>query len=284
MDRDETLMVRMGNVWDRAVEVLRGRSSILGSIALGTIFVPTLVGNAVSAFAAPASGSPATPATGGLGAVVALAILLAGVWGQLAMLAVSSDPATTRADAGRQATQRLLPALGIVLLLGVVFTLAFMPLIFFLMRAGVNFTSPNAMQSVSASTAGSASLYILVLMVLGLVVGARLLLLNAVIVNERRGIGAILRSVRLTKGMTLRIIGLMLLFGLVLLVPMLAVQSVVGLVARLVLGGDAPGLVAFLASAAGAVVTTVFSVVAAAFTAQLYVAAVADKDGASIGI
>ena len=277
-------MVRMGNVWDRAVEVLRGRSSILGSIAVGAIFVPTLVSNAVSTFLTPTPGATVGASTGAIGAVLALAVLLVSVWGQLAMLAVSSDPATTRADAGRQATQRLLPALGIVLLLGVIFTLAFMPLVFILMRAGVNFTAPNAMQTVSAGTAGSASLYILVLMVLGLIVGARLLLLNAVIVNERRGIGAIMRSVRLTRGMTLRVIGLMLLFGLVLLVPMIAVQSVVGLIARLVLGGDAPGLVAFLASAAGAVVTTVFSVVAAAFTAQLYVAAVADKDGASIGI
>lgn len=283
-------MVRMGDVWDRAVEVLRGRSSILGSIALGAIFVPTLVGNAVSAFLTPAAaGAGAAPSTGALGAVLALAVLLAGIWGQLAMLAVSSDPATTRADAARQATQRLLPALGIVLLLGLVFTLAFVPLIVILMRAGVDFTSATAVQSVSAGTAGSASLYILVLLVLGLVVGARLLLLNAVIVNERRGIGSILRSVRLTRGMTGRIVGLMLLFALVLLIPTIAVQSVVGLIARLVLGGDAPGLVAFLAGAAGAVVTTIFSVVAAAFIAQLYVAAVADKDGsagtgASIGI
>ena len=277
-------MVRMGNVWDRAVEVLRGRSSILGSIAVGAIFVPSLVGNAVSTFLTPTPGANVAATTGLLGLVLGLAVLLVSIWGQLAMLAVASDPATTRADAGRQATQRLLPAVGIVLLLGVVFTLAFMPLVFILMRAGVNFTSLNAMQTVSASTAGSASLYILVMMVLGLVVGARLLLLNAVIVNERRGIGAIMRSVRLTRGMTLRIIGLMLLFALVLLVPMIAVQSVFGLVARLVLGGDAPGLVTFIASAAGAVVTTIFSVVAAAFTAQLYVAAVADKDGASIGI
>ena len=284
MDRDETLMVRMGNVWDRAVEVLRGRSSILGSIALGTIYVPTLVSNAAGAFLSPTPGATVAASTGALGAVLALAALLAGVWGQLAMLAVSSDPATTRADAGRQATQRLLPALGIVLLLGVAFTLAFMPLVFFLMRAGVNVTAPNAMQTVSAGTAGSASLYILVLLVLGLIVGARLLLLNAVIVNERRGLGAIMRSVRLTRGMTLRIIALMLLFGIALLVPFKAVTSVTQLIAALLLGNSSPNLVAFLASAAGAVVTTVFSVVAAAFTAQLYVAAAADRDRASIGI
>ena len=83
MDRDETLMVRMGNVWDRAVEVLRGRSSILGSIALGTIYVPTLVSNAVSAFAAPASGNTATPAIGAFGAGAGVAAAPVGGLGQL---------------------------------------------------------------------------------------------------------------------------------------------------------------------------------------------------------
>lgn len=278
-------MVRMGNVWDRAVEVLRGRAGILGPIAALAIFVPAVVGNAANAFVTPGTASASLTA-----GVVGIVLALVSIWGQLALLAVASDPATTRDDAVRTATARLLPAIGIVLLLGLVFVLAAIPLVLILMRAGVNFAQAGAMQpaalgAMPAGTGGALSLYVLVMVVVCLFVGARLLLLNAVIVNERRGIGSILRSVRLTAGMTWRIVALLLLFAVVLLVPTMAVQAVVGVVARLVLGGDAIATVAFLASSAGAVVTTIFSVIAAAFTAQLYVAAVAEQDGvASNGI
>ncbi len=117
------------------------------------------------------------------------------------------------------------------------------------------------------------------LLVVAFVIGARLILLNPVILNERRGLGAVMRSFRLTRGLTLKIVGVMILFAIVLLVPMMAIQAVVGLVARLILGADAQPAIGFLAGTAGAAVTSLFSVVAAAFTAQLYVAVADDRAG-----
>ncbi len=269
-------MVRMGNIWDRTVEVLRGRASILGPIAATAIFLPAIVNNAVTAFAKPGS-----PGIAILAMVVALGVLVANVWGQLAMLAVATHPATTRSDAGRQATARLLPALGVLLVLGLVFGLALLPPLIAMARAGIDMTNRAAMQAMPAGVTGMIGLYSLVMLIVILFIGARLILLNPVVLNERRGLGALARSVRLTKGMTLRIVGLMILFGVVVLVPTLAIQSIVGLILRLVLGANGIPVAVFIASAAGAAVTTVFTVVAAAFTAQLYVAVVAEEEPAA---
>ncbi len=266
-------MVRIGTVWDRTVDVLKGRAGILVPIAVMSLFLPSVVNTALAAFGPTGSGAVAL-----LGMVVALAVLLANIWGQLAMLAVATHPATTRADAGRQATARLLPALGVILTMAVLFALALVPPIAVMMNAGIDLTHGSvAVQSLPASVSGFIGLYSLVLLVVVFVVGARLILLNPVILNERRGLGAVMRSFRLTRGLTLKIIGVMVLFAIVLLVPMLAIQAVFGLIARLILGAESLNAVGFVAGVAGAAVTSLFSVVAAAFTAQLYVAVADDR-------
>jgi hypothetical protein len=273
--RGMAIMVRIGTVWDRTVDVLKGRANILVPIAAMSLFLPSVVNTALAAFGPKGAGAVAL-----LGAALALAVLLANIWGQLAMLAVATHPATTRADAGRQATARLLPALGVILAMAVLFALALVPPIVAVMNAGIDLTRGTvAVQSLPAGVSGFIGLYSLVLLVVAFVLGARLILLNPVILNERRGLGAVMRSVRLTRGLTLKIIGVMILFAIVLLVPMMAIQAIVGLVARLILGPDALPAIGFLAGVAGAAVTSLFSVVAAAFTAQLYVAVADDRTG-----
>lgn len=260
-------MVSMGQVWDRTTDVLRGRAGILLPIAALSIFLPAVVNAALSNFV------PVTSAaTGLLSVLVSLAVVAATIWGTLAIVAVATDPATTRADAGAQATGRLLPAVGIFVALGIVLSLAFLPIVVALLRAGVDFTRPNPTISLARGTAGFISLYTLVLTAFGFWLSARLMLLNPVIVNERAGLRSVTRSIELTRGLTWRMIGLLILFAVVVLVPTLAVQWVVFVVARLPLGESGIPLARFLGSAAGAVVTTGFSVVAAVFQAQLYVA------------
>ena len=268
-------MVRIGTVWDRTVDVLKGRENILVPIAVMSLFLPSVANTALAAFGPRGSGAVAL-----LGTVVAFAVLLANIWGQLAMLAVATHPATTRADAGRQATARLLPALGVILAMAVLFALALVPPVGAMMNAGIDLTSGTiSVQSLPPGVSGFIGLYSLALLVVAFVIGARLILLNPVILNERRGLGAVMRSFRLTRGLTLKIVGVMILFAIVLLVPMMAIQAVVGLVARLILGADAQPAIGFLAGTAGAAVTSLFSVVAAAFTAQLYVAVADDRAG-----
>lgn len=275
-------MVRIGTVWDRATDVLRGRAAIMTPIAALAIWLPAVVSNAVGAYVQPTAGAAPSPATGLLVAVVTIAVLVLSIWGQLALLAIASHPATTRADATRAATARLLPALGVVLAIVLLFVLLVLPVLVALAAAGVDFQSESSMQTLPAGTGAFVGLYSLVLVPVAIWFSARVMLLNPVVLNERRGLGAIRRSFQLTRGLTWKIVGVLLLFGVVILVALLATQGVASIVFRLILGADQRATVTFLAASIGAIVTTAMSVVAAAFTAQLYVAAVADKDAATL--
>lgn len=267
-DRDIGGHVSIGQVWDRTTDVLRGRTGIIAPIATLAIFLPTVVNAALTSFA-PAGATT----TSLLAAAIALAVVVATVWGTLAIIAVATDPATTRADAHRQASARLLPAIGIVVALGMILSLAFVPVVVALVQGGVDVTRPNTAVNLSTGAASFITLYMLVLMALGLWLSARLMLLNPVILNERRGLRSVTRSIELTRGLTWRLVGVLILFAIVVLVPTLAVQAVVGVVVRLLLGEGGIATATFLAAVAGAVVTTAFSAVAAVFQAQLYVAA-----------
>ena len=126
--------------------------------------------------------------------------------------------------------------------------------------------------------AGGIALYGLVLLGLLLWIGARLLITNAVIVREKRMFSALRQSWKLTRGMTWRIIGVILLFALVSWVSMLAANMVFGSIFALVTGGPAEGitLAGVLTSIVVAAVQTGFTVLVPAFTAKLYLALAAD--------
>jgi hypothetical protein len=265
-------MVKMGTVWDRTVEVLNGRTAMIASIAVLGILLPSVIRDGFVTFS---TRGTVTFALGG--GLLTIAALVAMIWAQLAIVAIATDPATDAAAARRQAGARLLPALGITALLAVVAVLLVLPPVIALMRSGFDFSAAASGSSVqmtppSASAAGFAGLYGLAYMLVALWLGARLVLLNPVILNERLGIGALRRSVQLTKGLTWRIIGVMILFAIVLLVAAGAAQSVTGIIFRLALGADSITTATLLAGIAGTIVTTAFTALAAVFTAQLYVA------------
>lgn len=256
--------VKIGTVWDRTTEVIGGRGNMLAGIAVAGIFVPSVVQAAFRDFALPAA------------PIVSLLATLAMMWAQLAIVAASSDPATTRAAAQRIATARFLPALGVVAVVVIVALVLAAPGLGLLMASGFDFAAAQASRpqgAIDASKVAGSGLYFLVFGLFMIWAGARLSVLYPVVVNERLGLGAIARSFRLTRGLTWKIIGVLILYAIVFLVALAAVTSITGLVFRLILGADQAALVLFLAGIAGAVVTTIFAVLQAVFTAQLYLAA-----------
>lgn len=256
-------MVRIGTVWDRTTEVIGGRGNMLAGIAAIGIFVPSIVQSAFREFALPGA------------TLIGLLAALVMIWAQLAIVAASSDPATTRGSAQRIATARFLPALAAIAVLVVVAIILALPGIGLLIASGFDFAAAQAKRPQGAIDAGKAAgsgLYFLVFGLFMIWAGARLIVMYPVIVNERLGLGAIARSFRLTRGVTWKIIGVLILYAIVFLVALMAATSIFGLVFRLILGGDQAALVLFLAGIAGAVVTTIFSVLQAVFTAQLYLA------------
>lgn len=241
-------MVKMGDVWDRTSEVLGGRGGVLAGIAILTVFVPGVINAAYTSYA------PAGALRSAIVVLLLIAVTIASIWGQLAIIAAATDPATTRPAAQRQATERLLPALGVMLVLGIVATFAFLPAIVLLVMSHLDFAAmANGTPPASPEASGPlllAGLYMLVAFVVLLFVGARLLPLYAVVLRERLGLGAIGRAWRLTRRHTWRLVGAVLLFMIVVMIASWAAQAVAGLVTALVLGGDAVATVRFVGTVA----------------------------------
>lgn len=265
-------MVKIGSVWDSTTDVLAGRAALLVPLAALTFFLPAVLQNALKLYGG------TSPGIAVAGLFVGIAILLISLWGQLATLAIASDPNTTLQTAGQRATRRLPADLLVLLVLGGLALLLFVPIVIALTATGYDFAALSAwngagpLPPLSPGAAAFVGLYVLILIAGGLWVSARLFLVNAVVLNERRGIGAIGRSFQLTRGLTFKLIGVALLFVVVFLVAALAAQSVVGLVARLLLGPANITTAKFLAAVAGAALMAAFTVVVQVFAARLYAA------------
>lgn len=271
------MMVTMGAVWDRTVEVVQGRLAMLAAIAVPTLFVPTIVRDGFVAYSTPGTGGYAL-----IGSLLSLTVLVLTIWGQLALIAASSDPATDRTAAFRIARHRLLAAIGVSIVMLIAVVVCLIPLVVLLGLSGVDFSrmaagQPMSTTGVSGGLLGAALIYMVVFAVAMLFVGARLSIWQAVIVNEAIGLRAIGRAWRLTRGLTWRIVGVIMLFVIVVSVATLAAQSVIGIIARLVLGAGNIATATWLGAIAAAAVSTPLIVVAVVFTTQLYLAVLAPR-------
>lgn len=259
-------MVRMASVWDRAVEVMRGRASILVSIAFLTVWLPNAVSAAVRSFAASASGQA-------LAGLVALVAFLLTLFSSLALIAVASDPNVDQPRAYALAARRFPAVLGLTLLLVLGAILLFVPFGVIFAASGLGMAALARGQVAGTPSGGTfalAFLYLLVLLVVLVWLAARLALFNPVVLNERRGIGSFARSWELTRGLTWRIVGLLILFGLLVAVATFAAQAVAGLVARLLVGSGSPAVPLFVGTLFASVISAGAAIVQSSFLAQLY--------------
>lgn len=278
MEHGGRAMIRIGDVWDSATAVLAGRAGLLTPIALLAFLLPAVAQAALTAYAIKSTGVAA------VGAVLSIVALVATLWGQLATVAVASDPRTTRAQATAAATARLLSALLVTLVLVAVAIVAVLPIAVALWSTGFDFRAASGQAGgaggppMPVGAAMFSFFYGLVLTGVGLWLTARLALLNPVILNERRGIGAIGRSMQLTRGLTWRLIGVILLFLIALLVASFAAQSVVFIIIRLLLGSARIATATFIGAIAAAAVTAAFTTVASVFAARLFAAVTAARE------
>lgn len=274
------MTVNMGTVWDRASEFLGGRARGYWLVALVAIFVPRAIANIAQL----------TAATGGKGmapAIVLVASLVA-LWGQLAIVAQALDPAGDAAAARAAATRGYGRALLAMAILFVAILVLVAPLIGMLVASGVDLTAmmsggtQGIQPDMSGGMAAGFAIYVLAILVVGLFAGARLIALYPVVLAEGRGAGAIARSFAVTRGLTWKLVGVLLLFGIVFAVAGAAARSVAGVIAGLLFPASGDLTPASVTGAvAGALVTTAFAVVVAAFSAKLYRAVVAAPAGAA---
>lgn len=275
-------MVKMGYVWDRTVETLGDRLGVILPIAILGIFLPSAVITSFDGLREMAA--PGLKITFSL---VSLVASLLSLWAQLAIIAATVGTTRTSGEVIGIATRRLLPTIGVFILVGLAATLLMLPSIVLVVMGGIDATAVASgqvmMERLNGTYVGIATLYGVVAFVAVLFLGARLAALSAVIVEERRGAGAIPYAFRLTRGLTWRLLGVLLLYGIVAFVSVLAVQTVFGTILRLFDGGTGPitltGVVTAIATSA---VSAVFTVLAAAFCARLYVAIVGAAGGSVV--
>jgi hypothetical protein len=263
-------MVVIGSVWDRTVEFISDNVSAVVPIALMGIFVPLSIYTSL----APLAGGVA-PAQRLVIYSVMIVMGLWSLWGKLAITALALDPHAGRPGAIRMAGQRLLPAIGLSLALFLALLVATMPAWIALQLGGFDFAAAASGHPVMPSDEVRAFVVLYALLLAGVIlwVAARLSVLLPTIVMERRGLGALRRSFRLTRGAALKIVGVVLLYAIVGSVAAKATQFVFGAVFGLLFGGDdTVSLAAILTSILVGVVTTAFSVLAAAFCTKLYLA------------
>ncbi|MGE7206871.1 hypothetical protein ACQKJZ_14475 [Sphingomonas sp. NPDC019816] len=277
------MTVRIGSVWDSTQQVLAGRVGMLAPFAAIGFILPAVL----QAIFAPQMGmAEASVGASGARLLITLTSVVLGIWAQLAIMALATHPATTSAEASRTAMRRFLPLLGVAVVIGLVIALAiFVPLVV-LGLTGFDFQQAVAAQGNPAlmpPVPPAAGLFLMVYGVAALVLGfwlmARLMLTYAVVLNERRGLGAIRRSIALTRGMTWRLIGVAILFAIVIFVAVAAAQGVSAILFRLILGGDSQALVLGLTTLIGAVVSAGFMTLAYVFIARLYVATAGEQVG-----
>ncbi len=267
-------MTKMGTVWDRTAEFLSDNLGAILPVALLAFFVPASIEGSFQA--AKASAGPGLVLSLYL---VQLAFGILSIWGSLTITAMALDMAEAR-GAGAIGRARLLPALLVSLALFAGMFVISLPVPIALQLAGYDMMAlaRGELTSLSTEMAGGIALYMLAALALILWLGARLFVTNAVIVREKRMFSALRQSWKLTRGKTLAIIGVILLYVLVSWVSILAANMVFGSIFTLVAGGAADGisLAGVLTSIVVAAVQTGFTVLAPAFSAKLYLALTAE--------
>lgn len=263
-------MVKMGTVWDRTAEFLSDNIAAVVPIALLAFFVPACIGGNFAALSVGATFSLMLVLR-----LIQLAFAVLSLWGSLAITAMALDM-TADQSAGTIALHRLPKAILVSLVMLAAVVVLVLPIPGVLAANGYDMAAaasgnPPAM---SGGMALFVSLYGLALAVVLLWLFARLSVATPLIVREREGLGALGGSWHLTRGVALRIVGVILLYVVVSWVAQLAANTVFGSIFTLVAGTDSGGLTlaGVLTSIVVAAVQTAFMVLAPAFLAKLYLA------------
>jgi hypothetical protein len=272
-------MVSMGNVWDRTAEFLSDNLGTILPIALVAIFVPAAISGNLSELQQGA----APGLTAGLG-LASLVLAVITFWGQLAITTLALDPAQGRGVA-RVATRRLPAALLVTIVLLLAMLALSIPFGIIMAVSGVDMSgaATGAMPQVPPAAALWVILYLLILLPVLLWLAARLAVVLPAIVGDRLALGAIARSWRLTRGVALKIVGVLILYAIVATVAYLAATTAFGAIITLIAGRGEDGLslATVLTVIVGGAVSTAFTVLGTAFAAKLYLALRARSEAAA---
>ncbi|HET7708995.1 MAG TPA: glycerophosphoryl diester phosphodiesterase membrane domain-containing protein [Sphingomicrobium sp.] len=241
--------------WDEAKGILGRDGRLIGAIALALIVLPSTIQTMVTP-AAPQGEMPKP----GAWMLVAVAAVLVGIVGQLAILRMAIGPATTVREAINHGARRM-PVLVAAMLIWV------LPIavVAILLVRGAAPAQPPA----------GAVLGFLALMILLIYLAVRLIVSAPIASAETAGpVGILKRSWQLTKGNWWRLFGFLALLMVAAIVVLMAAGALMGAIAGILLGGTEPMsvgalLVALVTQTAIAALSVVFLVMSARIYLQL---------------
>lgn len=280
----EGRVVKMGAVWDRTTRFLRANSGAVITIVGLAIFLPTVVSGVVQA--AMVGDDPTASSAAGF--VVSLIASIVTLIGQIALVALAIDATLGTNGAFSVAGRRLLPVIGVSILLSLLFALLLLPMLLVFFSSGIDWAAlqagdTSAMPELSAGMGIFMLVYFLALIPIFFWLGARFSVLLPVIVWEKLGVGAIGRSFRLTRGYALKIVGIFILFGIVALVALMAFGGVFGAIFALTAGGIQGFTVgAVLMTIVTGLLTAVFTVIYTVFLTKLYKSLIEEAEPAAV--
>jgi hypothetical protein len=267
------VIATMSTVWDRTAEFLSDNLAALAPVVLLGLFVPlTLMGALMPLIKSNGTAGDLTIA------VIVVLLSLGTVWARLAITALAFAPAAGRTPAIQTANRRFVPVVGIALTTLVVTVAATFPIFIALALSGADMDALAAGRMSGDTLDGGAlafvTLYGLVFCLVAFWAYARFLVLVVpIMIMERRGLGVYARSLVLTRGIAWKVIGMILLYGIVSWVAATAAKTVFGSIFMLLIGGEGTlSLAGVLTQVVVAGISTIFTVIAVAFIAKLYLA------------
>jgi hypothetical protein len=212
-----------------------------------------------------------------LGLSVTIVEIVLSTLGGLAITCLALRPGTSVGESFSLAGRRLLPTLGAILIISIAAgaVLLFFSLFFGASLLGILFQSGAPGSNAGATAAGligGALLFMLLIMVIGVSLGAKLLPMTAVSVAEEKGpVGIISRSWQLTTGHFWKLVGTLLLIGLVYMIAAGTILLILGFFVLALIGNpEVSQTAAFVVSLLTAVLTAVVSPFLLSFTARIY--------------
>lgn len=204
----------ISQAWDETKGHIATDGKLMMAVALALILLPQTI---VALVGPPEMLSGVKPA--GWFNLLVLVASLATFVGQLAIARLAIGPATNVGDSIAHGAKRLLPLLGVILLLGLALFAIAIPLVLLIAGAG----------ALDAATTGAPSgalgIAVLLLLILAIFIGARFLLIIPVAAAEPGGpIHIFKRSWALSSGHYAKLVGFIILLLIVVVILSLAVQ------------------------------------------------------------
>ncbi|CAM3142173.1 hypothetical protein SPAN111604_06120 [Sphingomonas antarctica] len=261
------MKVSVNEVWDDTLAFLRAERALVVPVALGTIYLASVIAISASLMLAPT--------------VRGLPIILASAWGiigQFALIDLVLKPQRSVREALGKGARTLPPAILVYVMIGALLMLLSLPLIFAIMQAG--YTAENMpavmadqvqMMKLAEALPSWASVYLLAFFAVCCFVFIRLILWKPAITIGGRPIDALKQSWALTHGRFWSLFGLVLLAGLVTQLVDWAITTAFGAVFLIVGRAIESAIVAQLVPALiAALVATAFQTVITVFVARYY--------------